>query len=59
MCTASDKSKAAFIMPETGQRLQRGLPEKGANKRMRHAGVFNSNKVGCLSDTEPEAQSEI
>ena len=46
-------------MPQTGQRLQRGLPEKGANKRMRHAGVFNSNKVGCLSDTEPETSSEI
>jgi hypothetical protein len=52
MGTASDKSKATFVMRETGQRLQRGLPGKGANKWMRHAGVYKANPIGCLKPSQ-------
>ena len=59
MCAPSDKAKTALFLAETGQRLQGRLPRKGANKGMRHAGVFNSNKVGCLKPSPKSSRNLV
>ncbi len=46
-------------MPETGQRLQRGLPGKGANKWMRHVDVYKAIPIGCPKSSRCRFRGEV